>query len=84
MFKKRITHLVIYHLRGESHCKFGFYVTTDIRSFCAVDLSKHFEEEAMENYVEYRGNTLAPGAKIDVESVQMISFHISLFGLRII
>jgi len=81
MFKKQITHFILYHLRGDSNNKFSIYVTSEVSTTRTEAFKKTLNEECIKSHLANYG---VEPIGLSIESIQMISFQISIFGKRII
>jgi hypothetical protein len=81
MFKKQITYFVVYFLRGNSNQKYSIYVSLNVYTADAKSFNDSFLKLCQTNHEEKYGIN---ECNICIESINMISFQISLFGLKII
>ncbi len=80
MFKKEITHFVLYFLEGNSNNKFSLYISSDVKTANPSAFNKMLNKQCIENHKITYG--FEPNQVI-IESIQMISIQISLFGWRV-
>jgi hypothetical protein len=80
MFKKKITYFVLYFLEGNSNNKYSVYMTSNVESTNSSEFNLHFNNQCKLNYEE---NTGLKTDEVVIESIQMISIQVSLFGWRI-
>lgn len=82
MFKKEITYFILYHLKGNSNSKFTVYVTNTICTSSASIFHEKFIEQCINTHKLNCGYEPSVN-ELSIESIQMISFQISIFGKRI-
>ena len=80
MFKKEITYFIIYFLEGNSNHKFSIYMTSNIKTTDPSAFNKTINQECISNHEINYG--FKP-ERLMIESIQMISIQVSLFGYRI-
>lgn len=80
MFKKEITHFILYFLEGNSNNKFSMYITSNVTTSDPKAFNKTLNKNCIENH---KLNYGFEPEKIIIESVQMISIQISFFKWRI-
>jgi hypothetical protein len=80
MFKKQITYFVLYFLEGNSNNKYSLYLTSTVNATNSAVFKEHFNNQCINSHEISNG--FKPD-KVVIESIQMISVSISLFGLRV-
>lgn len=81
MFKKEITLFILYFIKGESHNKFSIFITFDVTTSDADSINKAVHKKINDSHIYSYEHV--PANHIMIESIQMISIQLSLFGLRI-